>query len=238
MRKIKIAAKIDKKYFNYERTGRDMWESLAIKAQDKHDIYWDFENDKAVRQKDITIETPENVWGPEKQFGKKASFRCELRFAGGDWEQGVFYFCCQCIKGTKLHTDECFVLIPTKEQGNLGLIKNDKGKWYSAQGDDKDIEYKHEEAEKQCWKSLPEMLHKAEAKIKEHKKISMCLSKEVAAFDNTSEAIQHLADITGMRIVIAEVVDQLLKKHQKNHSLDIKDLKKPHGINQKRRICN
>ena len=230
MRKIKTAAKIDKKYFNYERTGRDMWKSLAIKAQDTYNIYWDFENDEAIRQKDITIETPEDAWEskgtPGKMIDDKASFRCELRFAGGDWEQGVFYFCCQSIKGKTFHTDECFVLIPTKEQGNLGLIKNDKGKWYSSQGDEKDVEYSHEKAEKQCWESLPEMLHKAkEAKIEEHKKMSMCLPKEVVAFDNTSEAIQHLADITGVKVVIAGVADQLLKKHQKSNSLDIKDVK-------------
>ena len=226
MKKIKIAAKIDKNYFNYERIGRDMWEELANKAQDSHNIYWNFENDEAIKQKNITIETPEDAWGPEEQFDKKASFRCELRFAGGDWEQGVFYFCCQGIKGKTFHTDECFVLIPTKEQGNLGLIKNDKGKWYSSQGDEKDVEYSHEKAEKQCWESLPEMLHEAkEAKIEEHKKISMCLPKEVVAFDNTSEAIQYLADYTNNRIVIAGYEEQkpnIIEKLKK-HKSTIKD---------------
>jgi len=220
---IKMATKIDKNYFNYERIGRDMWGDLVDKTQDLYNIYWDSENDEAITQKNISIETPEDVWGPEKQFGKKASFRCELRFAGGDWEQGVFYFCCQCIKGGAFRTDECFVLVPSKEQGNLGLIKDGKDKWHSSQGDGKDVEYSHEEAEKQCWESLPEMLRKANSdKIEEYKKMSMCLPIKFASIN---EAIQHLADFTGSRVIIAGVADQLLKKHQKNHSLDIKDLK-------------
>jgi len=86
-------------------------------------------------------------------------FRCELRQAGGDWENPSQYFRCQLIDGyakdISQYSDPYFCVIPDGDNGNTNLIKSDSGGWVATGNSDTDGE---DLKDKKCWKFLKEYL--------------------------------------------------------------------------------
>lgn len=140
--------------FTYEELGKDMWRQKQRDAHDKFKIQFDHENDDAVTSRTITI--PQDFWDHTK-----CKFECELRKAGGDWEDPTAYFRCQLVKGYAYGVNgysgsdkKYFCFIPSGD-ANPHLIK-EKNSWRPPTQDDE--ESNQEPNEQKCWAQLKDYL--------------------------------------------------------------------------------
>jgi hypothetical protein len=147
-----IAKRMDKHFFDYTQLAKDAWVDLLKKAHDRYDIYFNNENDDASDQKKLKIE---NKIVPDSPY----DFRCELRYAGGDWEYPVIYFRVQ-SENILLGTDlgRLFCVIPGKEEGNPSLKKGSKRGWVTPSNSDTKKEDVEDPDEKKAWEFLEKYL--------------------------------------------------------------------------------
>jgi len=155
MNKLQMLYEYDKNFFNYSNMSKNLWRDLVNDAKKEFNIRFDLENNYSKKiQRDIII--PQKEWEHTE-----CKFRCELYCAGGDWEEPVYYFRCQIIKGYAFekHTYENshFIYIPGKTEGNYQLWKGDKG-WHAPDNDVYKKGIDPEPNEKKCWESLKEYL--------------------------------------------------------------------------------
>jgi hypothetical protein len=154
-----------KKEFDYSTIADEMWRKKCKEAHDKFDIHFDHENDDDMAEaRDIGID--QNFWDMSD-----CKFRCELRQAGGDWENPSQYFRCQLLDGyakdLSHYSDPYFCVIPDGDNGNTNLIKSDSGGWVATGNSDVDGE---DLKDQKCWKFLKEHLAGlVDEKIKETK---------------------------------------------------------------------
>lgn len=123
--------KKDKHFFDYRDLSKDMWHKKIKETQEEHGVSFDLENDYDIGQREIEI--PQDEW----EHFKNCKFRCELYSACGDWQNPVLYFRCQLREGyaRDLHDGDHFIFIPSKDEGNINLIK-DGSKWRASEDDD------------------------------------------------------------------------------------------------------
>jgi len=157
MNKLQQLYEYDKNFFNYSNMSKNFWRDLVNIAKKEFNISFDLENDYSKKtQRDIVV--PQNEWEHTE-----CKFRCELCAAGGDWEEPVYYFRCQIVKGYafEVHTyrKSHFVYIPGKTEGNFQLWKGDKG-WYAPNNDGYKDGIDPKPNEKKCWDSLKIYLKK------------------------------------------------------------------------------
>jgi len=153
-------AKLDKNFFDYSDLAKQEWRSLVVKAKDASSIVFDLENDESVEQRRVAVDTPEDAFESARggMVDEKARFKCELCKAGGDWQQSTYYFRCQKYEGSAgIIGDGRFCLVPSKERGNVTLVKSEKGKWVP-QDANKELGRDFDAEAKLCWDSLPDML--------------------------------------------------------------------------------
>jgi hypothetical protein len=144
-----------KDFFDYANLSNDMWRKKVKEERESTKINFDTENDSEVTRREIVID--QTMWEHTK-----CKFCCELRSAGGDWENPVFYFRVQLKSGyanrngKSLLGDKSFVFIPAKHEGNFHLVKTDRG-WTAPDGDKKD---KTKPNERHAWAALKKHLKK------------------------------------------------------------------------------
>jgi len=141
--------------FEYDDLIKEMWREKLSEAKKEFNIDFSDENDEDVAERVITID--QNQWEHTK-----CRFNCQLRSAGGDWQNPLLYFRCQTIdgyaKGHNTYSDsQHFIFIPDKKQGNSHLTKTKSG-WSAPDHEGSKDEDKPNE--RQCWKSLKEYLTK------------------------------------------------------------------------------
>ena len=81
--------------------------------------------------------------------------------AGGDWENPVRYFRCQCASKSKGRNEWgkyrkgefTFIYIPDKKEGNKNLIKGEKKTWVASHNDVDYVKFDNKE-DKILWDSL------------------------------------------------------------------------------------
>lgn len=161
--KLKLIAeaqykKKDKHFFDYKDLSKDMWQKKVKEAQDEHGISFDLENDTDIGQREIDI--PQDHW----DWFKYCKFRCELYSACGDWQNPVLYFRCQLRDGyaRDLHGGDHFIFVPSKDEGNVNLIK-DGSKWRASEDDDFKVSQRkaqHKPNEHKAWLGLKRYLRK------------------------------------------------------------------------------
>lgn len=139
--------------FNYDTISKEMWRDKLEDAMEEFDIRFDTENDDAVSNR--IIEIPQTQWEHAK-----CRFKCEIRLAGGDWQDSAYYFRCQLTdgyaKGLSKYGDPNFCFIPGKNDGNGHLIKA-KSSGYAAPDHDDSNEDK---SERKAWQALKKYLEK------------------------------------------------------------------------------
>lgn len=119
--------------FEFSAMIRDAWQELLHVEQEAVGIHFDLENDDpSSREKSRFIDTGLKTAGDEPI--KVLAQPCT---AGGDWQSPVAYFRCQLVRGRSRH--ELFIVIPTKEEGNISLTPGTKeGTWSPCDSNEKD----------------------------------------------------------------------------------------------------
>lgn len=151
--------KAKKEDFIYGNLISTFWKELLYKEKDRVDISFDLENNDSVG--DVKNFEIDKVFATSGGAKYKYKVTAQMMSAGGDWENPVRYFQCQCAGKTE-HKDEwgsydkgdlTFIYIPEPSDGNKNLIKGDKKNWIASHND---IDYiKFDEEEDRClWKSL------------------------------------------------------------------------------------
>jgi hypothetical protein len=180
MRLRSIVEKKEKDFFNYHELSNDMWRQKVHDEQDAVSIDFDLENDYDVTQREIVID--QNEW----DF-TKCKFACELRSAGGDWQNPVLYFRCQLKDGyakrngkSIYSSNSHFIFIPGKDEGNGHLVKTKKG-WTAPDDDNTPKRSKDNNGnEHQAWEALKKHLKKlVDDEIADVRKEDHHLSKRV-----------------------------------------------------------
>jgi hypothetical protein len=167
--KLESLYEYDKEFFSFTNLIKDKWTELLQDGMKKFKIHFDLENNDSNKiQREIVI--PQSKWDYVK-----CKFKCELCYAGGDWEIPVYYFKIQLVDGycfnddlknkkddiimsrTK-HYNSHFIYIPGKTKGNYHLISKDGKEWSTPSNNiyQKDIDPKANEND--CWESLKEYL--------------------------------------------------------------------------------
>lgn len=158
--------KIDKDFFDYSSVSDVMWDEKFKEAKEEFNVEFNLENDEATTQRTITI--PQKTWEHSK-----CRFRCEMRYAGGDWEAPSVYFRCQLVDGyadgISKYGDPHFVVIPDGDNGNEHHSRSDKGTWV-APDNESDASRPNE---KECWRYLnaylEDMVKREEQNVKDGK---------------------------------------------------------------------
>lgn len=151
---LKILYEYDGGFFSYDNMSKDMWRDKVHEAKKQFKILFDLENDYTVKkQRKITI--PQSYWEHID-----CTFKCELFSAGGDWEEPVYYFRCQIVKGYALdvatYRNSHFVYIPGKKEGNYHLLPSGSKnyQWAAPNNDTYHKGIDPERNERDCWKAL------------------------------------------------------------------------------------
>ena len=158
--KLNYLYEYESNFFSYQQISKDIWRDLLYDAMKTFKVHFDLENNDTKKiQRTITI--------PQKEWDfTKCQFKCELWYAGGDWEIPVYYFKCQLINGyafgIKQHdkTGGLFIYIPGKKDGNYHLVSKDGGDWSAPDNNVHKEGIDPEPNEKDCWKSLEIYLKK------------------------------------------------------------------------------
>lgn len=154
------------KDFTYRDLSETMWRKKHTDECDRTGIDFDLENDDAVASRRLSF--PAKIG----DIDDPAVFICELRSAGGDWEDSSHYFRCQLIKGSARRDGEdlsCsgrddgpyFCFIPNKEEGNHHLLDRGEGKWGAPDQDEATSKgTENEKSDRKCWAALKTHLEK------------------------------------------------------------------------------
>lgn len=130
--------------FDYRSIEKSIWYKLIKEAMDKFKISFDLENCDPIS----TVREYNN---------NDYKFLYQSCKAGGDWQSPTIFYKCQLLSGyvkSLSYTDKnngCFVFIPNKEQGNLNLVLDSKGKYLVPEDDGKNVP---KSDEKKCLQSL------------------------------------------------------------------------------------
>jgi len=145
--------------FVYDNLVKEFWRELLFLEKERVDIGFDVENNDSVGDvKDFEIDKVFITKGGAK-FKYKVT--AQMMSAGGDWENPVRYFKCQCARKTEgrdewgkyTKGDLTFIYIPEKNEGNKNLIKGDKKKWVTSHNDADYVKFDDKE-EKDLWDSI------------------------------------------------------------------------------------
>ena len=131
---FKLSEKKDKEFLFFELE-KAIWNNLIKKEQKRAGISFDMENNEPngdIKEKklDINIKaSKDNIY--------EYKILSQLYSAGGDWENPVTYFRCQNyeknVDSNGWRLSGTFVYIPSHKEGNLNVVKNDKGNWVASQ---------------------------------------------------------------------------------------------------------
>lgn len=153
--KLRLIAETEEPFFAYQPIANDMWNEKVHEAQKKFDISFSTENDDDIGQREIKID--QDHWDHTT-----CKFKCELRAAGGDWQNPLYYFRCQIVDGyadkLSVYSDPYFCFIPGVKEGNPHLAKTKNG--WSAPDHDSGKDDELEPNERECWASLKKYLEK------------------------------------------------------------------------------
>ncbi len=151
--------------FNYDILADEKWRELLKEAMDDAGINFDTENDDAKHKNERIIKVGTDLAGSTSPR-KYAKFRCQIRAAGGDWQQMSYYFRCQIIDGwahdfrfdreMSTYTNNMFCMIPPKDGGNVHLLEKD-GRMFPPDQHDKEEMVPNAAA---CWEWLTKQLTK------------------------------------------------------------------------------
>lgn len=150
----KIAKKEDK--FVYDDLIKNFWRELLLLEKDRVDMAFDLENNDSVgKSKDFEVDKIFTTIGGAKY---KYKVTAQMMSAGGDWENPIRYFKCQCAGKTEIRDEWgkyrkgklTFIYIPENSDGNEHLIKGDKKKWIAST---EESEYQKLE-DKELWDAL------------------------------------------------------------------------------------
>lgn len=122
--------KTDKAEFEFSALIRDAWHQLIHAEQDAVSISFDLENDDPCsKEKPRTIDT--GILTPGGDHYRVLAQPC---MAGGDWQSSVAYFRCQLLHGRS--RSELFIVIPSKDEGNLSLVPGKEKDWVACDNND------------------------------------------------------------------------------------------------------
>lgn len=127
--------------FSYKELEKDYWTDIWQKAKEHFNTRFDWENNNESKD-----ETPKTFifkrQDPERaDLENVFRVRCQMWFAGGDWEYPSIYFRCQLLENSfnglgsiktylgdfGIYGNSHVILIPPKEAGNNHLTKGKKG---------------------------------------------------------------------------------------------------------------
>lgn len=170
-----------KNMFSYKELEKEYWSDIWQKAKEHFNISFDWENNDPAKE-----ETPKIITIKRKSEDKVDEdsedifqVRCQLWYAGGDWEYPSIYFRCQLIENSFYglgsmktylgdfgeYSNSHVILIPPIEAGNTHLYKTDDGKFaaiHSTEVNDDEVE---ELDPKKAWQWLEQYFLKM---IKDH----------------------------------------------------------------------
>jgi len=153
-------ARLDKHFFDVSDLARDDWREKVKEAQKSQGIQFNLENDDAIEQRRVAIDTPEDAFESAKDgkpVNDKMRCKCELCAAGGDWQQGTYYFRIQKYEGGgPISSGERFCIIVPREEGNWWLMRTKDG--FVPRGSDEELRHDWDEEKRACWKALPGLL--------------------------------------------------------------------------------
>lgn len=153
----KISKKEDD--FEFDKLVSEFWREALFQEKDRVDISFDVENNDSVgKSKDFEIDKVFTTIGGAKYKYKVTAL---MMSAGGDWENPVIYFRCQCAGKTEIRDewgrygkgDLTFIYIPEPSEGNKNLIKGDKKKWIASHNDIDYVKFDDKE-ERELWESI------------------------------------------------------------------------------------
>ncbi len=161
---------------------KNFWNSLLKKEMDRVKISFDLENNESF-EKNKTIKGDKEIVVKKKDgslLKKKYRIFAQLIEAGGDWQNPAYYFRCQlATKSSSNIWDEgeyTSIFIPSKEEGNINLIKD--GKDFVPTED----EHPKEKDEKKLWISMEnhfKNILKKNLKEKDEKKFNIYKKKSL-----------------------------------------------------------
>jgi len=153
--------------FDFYEIEKRVWNKLIKLEQEKENISFDLENNDEVGDlRKIDLDYKHKTPGGEDD---QYRILAQMYNAGGDWENSIRYFKCQ-LEEKWTESDnwrkgrETFIYIPTNKEGNLNLIKGEKGLIASENESDNKSD---EISDRQLWKSLKKHCEK---RVKEFKK--------------------------------------------------------------------
>jgi hypothetical protein len=170
---MKLRLLCEDQFFDYSSIAKDTWGKKLQEAQKEQGIHFATENDDDVSQRSVKID--QDMW----DF-TDCRFRCELRYAGGDWEWPVAYFRVQIVDGyadgVSQYGNPYFVVIPDKNGGNHHLVKAKSNEWCAPNHENTRKKTKDEmrPQERKCWaflkKYLTDMVQKEVKKVRKGRK--------------------------------------------------------------------
>ena len=141
-----------KNLFSYDQLAKDYWWDIWKKAKEAFKTSFDLENNDPFKDENPRIITIKRKSKDKVDEDSEEIFqvRCQLWYAGGDWECPNMYFKCQCVENSfyglgsiktylgdlNTYGSAHLILIPPKEAGNNNLIQSSKdGSWVALQDD-------------------------------------------------------------------------------------------------------
>jgi hypothetical protein len=167
--------------FSYEQLAKEHWLDIWKKAKEHFNVSFDWENNDPAKEeipKIITIKrkSKDKLDDSDDVF----QVRCQLWYAGGDWEYPSMYFKCQLIENSfyglgsiktylgdfSKYSHSHVILVPPIEAGNTHLHKSDDGKLVAWHNDEVKNDNEIEELDpKKAWQWLEQYFLKM---IKDH----------------------------------------------------------------------
>tara|TARA_Y100000310_G_scaffold180635_1_gene180545 strand:+ start:6475 stop:7014 length:540 start_codon:yes stop_codon:yes gene_type:complete len=142
--------------FNFNSAEKEIWNAILRKEQDAVDIYFDLENnDNTGDIRRFTLDYHDKSF-PEDNY----TLFAQMMSAGGDWENPVRYFRCQAKRGTS--TEYTFVHIPPKRDGNVNLVKCERGHCATQNNDTDNEDFEDHKLWKALKKSVVKRLKEAD----------------------------------------------------------------------------
>lgn len=154
---------------SYDQLSKEYWNDIWSKAKEHFNTSFDKENDDPSKDevpKIITIKR-KSCDKLDKDAEDIFKVKCQLWYAGGDWELPNMYFRCQVIENsfyglgsiktymgdTSTYFHPHFILIPPREAGNTHLIKINN-KWTAINNDTPEAKDPEELEPKKAWSWL------------------------------------------------------------------------------------
>lgn len=187
---------------------RDLWYGITKDAMKKFGVFFDLENYDPVGKPQRFSVSGED---------RPTSFLYQACSAGGDWQKPVRLFRCQLVDGWAEGLSQygakggCFVFIPSKEQGNLGLVPSEKkaGEWWASDDQGRDAPRPDDRACVGAVRRYLESLTRREKKPIEEKAAETAMSKAVTHLLLKARVKQHMSTSSkGTAFVVQEHEDK------------------------------